>query len=131
MIEVPFTLSLRCEIVKLKQKGKPCKIITPQCQSPLRGGKERWGLCTSLILLISYYNAFSFLGRFVILISPDHKVYKVSNSVVFKGVLPNIKNASISSKFGRFSSCFISDLQKTSKQIDIKCTKRHFRSAFG
>jgi hypothetical protein len=86
---------------------------------------------TPLILLLSYYNAFSFFGRLVILISPDHKVYKVSKSVVFKGVLPNVKNASIFSKFGRVSPCFISDLQKTSKQIDIKCTKRHFRSAFG
>jgi hypothetical protein len=79
-----------------------------------------------------YYNAFFFLfGRLVILISPDHKVYKVSKGVVFKGVLPDVKNASISSKFGRVSPCFISDLQKTSKQIEIKCTKRHFRSAFG
>jgi len=114
MIEVPFKLALRCEIVELKQKGKPCKIITTQHRSPL-GEKDRWGLCTPLILLLSCYTVFSFFGTLVILISLDHKVYKVSKESSLQRGAFGHQNASISSKFGRVSPCFISNLEKKTK----------------
>jgi len=48
--EVTFSLSFSCEIAKLEPK-QTTKKIKPQHQSPL-GGKEKWGLCDPLILLL-------------------------------------------------------------------------------